>query len=283
MGKDRINPLLWHLRSLAVSGRAQEASDGELVDWFLAGEDRTAFSALLQRHGPMVLGLCRRVLRNDQDAEDAFQATFLVFTRKARSLRARASVGNWLYGVAYRTALKARSAAARRRDREAAAPVRAPGEPLAEMTVTEAQAIVDEELARLPDKFRAPLVLCCLEGLARDEAARQLGWPDSLVKSRLEQARERLGRRLAQRGLTFAAGMMSLGLLGTAAQAAVPAPLAGATVQAASLVAAGAAPAAVVSSPVANLVEEMMRSFLLTKVKFTTAAVLACVLLGTRE
>src|SRR5262249_13491725 len=281
MENNRINPLLWHLRSLAVSGRAQEASDHDLMQWFVAGQDRTAFTALMQRHGPMVLGLCRRVLNNDQDAEDAFQATFLVLTRKAHSLRAKDSVGNWLYGVAYRTALKARAALARRRAREEAAPTRTSADPLAEMTVSEAQGIVDEELASLPDKYRAPLVLCCLEGLARDEAARQLGWPDALVKSRLEQARELLRQRLARRGLAFSAGMVSIGMLGNAAQAAVPAPLAGATVEAMALVAAGSAAAAVVSAQVAALVEKMMRSFLLTKLKFMTAAALACVLLGT--
>jgi hypothetical protein len=195
-------------------------------------------------------------------------------------LRTQASVGNWLYGVAYRTALKARAARVRRRAREAGAPSRPPADPLAEMTVAEAQTIVDEELARLPEKFRAPLVLCCLEGLARDEAARQLGCSDALVKSRLEQARQRLRSRLSRRGLAFGAGMVSIGMLGNAAQAAVPAPLAGATMQAVSVMAAGAAAPAQVSVRVAALVEEMMHRFLIAKVKLVTAGVLALVVLG---
>src|SRR5262245_37175410 len=139
MSSDRRNSILEHLRQVMASSQASEASDRGLVDLFVAGHDGAAFSALVQRHGPMVLNLCRRVLRHDQDAEDAFQATFLVLARKAGGLRCGESVGSWLYGVAYRTALKARTAQARRRTREAAAPVRPPADPLAEMTVAEAQ------------------------------------------------------------------------------------------------------------------------------------------------
>jgi len=280
MATDGTNPLLQHLRRLTVSARAESASDRELVESFVADRDDAAFTALFRRHGPMVHGLCRRVLRNDQEADDAFQATFLVFARKAHALRSRDTLSSWLYGVAYRTALKARCAAARRRAHEAAAPVRVPAEPLTEMTVAEAQSVVDQELAALPDKFRSPLVLCCLEGLARDEAARQLGWTVSVLKSRLEQARELLRRRLARRGLTLPAALLSLGMLGSTVQAAVPPALAAATVQATTLVAAGAAANPVVSSNVVFLAEGVLKAMLFAKVKVALAVVLALAVLG---
>src|SRR5262249_12651171 len=161
----------------------------------------------VRRHGPMVLRLCLRVLRCQADAEDAFQATFLALARQAGSLRRPDSVGSWLYGAAHRLALKANTDAARRRLHEGRAPERPAADPLREISAREAQALLDQELARLPDRYRAPLVLCCLEGLARDEAARRLGWPAKTVKSRLEQARELLRTRLVARGLTLSGAL----------------------------------------------------------------------------
>jgi RNA polymerase sigma factor (sigma-70 family) len=277
---DDTNPLLQHLRRLTVTARTENASDGELVESFVAEGDDDAFTALFRRHGPMVLGLCRRVLHNEQEADDAFQATFLVFARRAHSLRSRDTLGSWLYGVAYRTALKARCSAARRRTHEAAARVRAPAEPLSAMTVAEAQEIVDRELAALPEKFRSPLVLCCLEGLARDEAARQLGWPVSVVKSRLEQARELLRRRLVRRGLTLPAAMLSFGMLGTAVQADVPPTLAAATVKATTQVASGAAAIPALSSTVVSLAEGVMKAMFLAKLKVALLVLLALAVFG---
>src|SRR6516225_11420136 len=243
MASNHRHRLTRYLCNLASTTKLRDVSDHDLMKQFVAGRDDTALTALVRRHGPMVYHLCRRVLRNEQDAEDAFQATFMVLARKAHTLRSQEGVGNWLYGVAYRTALKARTAAAARRSRqEAAAPVRDVAGPLAELTVHEAQTIVDQELARLPDKYRAPLVLCCLEGLTRDEAAQQLGWSVSLLKSRLEQGRELLRGRLTRRGVSLAGGFLSVGMLGTSAQAAVPAVLAETTLKAAALVAVGAAP-----------------------------------------
>src|SRR5690242_16411189 len=207
MATGSAHTLLRHIRTVAAP--AAGLSDRELVERFAAGRDEAAFAALLLRHGPMVLCVCRRVLADWHDAEDAFQATFLVLARKAGSLRAGGSVAGWLHGVAYRLALKARVSAARRREREGRAAARPPGDPLAEVSVREAQAILDDELARLPEKFRAPLVLCCLEGLARDEAAARLGWPAGLLKSRLEQARERLRGRLARRGLALSVPLLA--------------------------------------------------------------------------
>jgi RNA polymerase sigma factor (sigma-70 family) len=280
MATDETNPLLQHLRRLTVTARAEGASDRELVDSFVADRDAAAFTTLFRRHGPMVRSLCRRVLRNEQEADDALQATFLVFARKAHSLRARDMLSSWLYGVAYRTALKARCSAARRRAHEAAAPVRVPPEPLTEMTVSEAQRVVDQELARLPEKFRGPLVLCCLEGLARDEAARQLGCTVSVLKSRLEQARELLRGRLGRRGLTLPAALLSLGMLGTSVQAAVSPALVVSTGKAAALVAAGAAATPVVSSNVVFLAEAVIQAMSFAKVKLALVVVLALSMLG---
>ena len=159
-----------------------------------ASKDEAAFEALVRRHGPMVLGVCRRVLRNHHDAEDAFQATFLVLVRKAASIVPREMVANWLYGVAYRTALKARSMIARQRVRE---------RQVTEMPEPEAaepddcwrdlQPLLDQELSRLPDKYRVPIVLCDLEGKTGKEAARQLGWPEGTVASRLARGRDDAG------------------------------------------------------------------------------------------
>jgi RNA polymerase sigma factor (sigma-70 family) len=203
------------------------------VQRFATAADEAAFGTLLRRHGPMALGVCRRVLHNLQDAEDAFQATFLVLARKAGSLRDQQSVGSWLYGVAYRQALNVRAAAARRLAHEGQVRPRTATDPLDEITLREAQEVLDAELSRLADRYRAPLVLCCLEGLTRDEAARQLGLPLGTLKSRLERGRRLLGSRLARRGLTLTAAF-SAGLLGQGlAQAEFPTLLARSTLQAA--------------------------------------------------
>src|SRR5439155_10879133 len=167
--------------------------------------------------------------------------------------------GNWLYGVAYRLAIRARADAARRRVRESRVAPKPPADPLADVTVREAQTILDEELARLPQKYRAPLVLCCVEQATRDEAARQLGWSPSLVKSRLEEGRERLRRRLVRRGLTLPAALSAALLLEGTATAGVPAVLAQTTVQAALRLAAGNAVAATVSANVAALLDAAIR------------------------
>src|SRR5262249_50383230 len=156
--------VLRHLRGFAVRG-VSNLPDRELMRRFASGRDEVAFEALVRRHGPMVLRVCRRILRDAHDAEDAFQATFLVLARKAAALRHQESVGNWLYGVASRLSLRARTDAARRRDQERRATARAGPDPLADLTVREAQQLLVEELTRLPDRYRAALVLCHLEGL----------------------------------------------------------------------------------------------------------------------
>jgi RNA polymerase sigma factor (sigma-70 family) len=277
MAGDYPHHLTRYLRNLVASSNTRHASDHELMEQFIASRDDVAITALVRRHGPMVYKVCRLVLRNEQDAEDAFQATFLVLARKAHTLRSKESVGNWLYGVACRTALKARTAAARRSRREAAKSIPSVTEPLAELTVDEGQAIVDQELARLPEKFRAPLVLCCLEGLTRDEAARELGWSVSVLKSRLEQARALLRKRLVRRGMSLTAGVFSAGLLGRTGHASLPAALVDTTVKAAVMVATGKVAITVVSAQVITLSEGVLKTMWLTRFRVWMAVSVALV------
>ena len=184
----------------------------QLVAQFLAdGEGReAAFRALVVRHGPMVLGVCRRILNDPHAAEDAFQTTFLVLVKKAGTLRDRELLTNWLYGVAQRVARRSKVDAVRRRAVES----RVPGttERDGDLDRAELRAVIDEEISRLPERFRVPLVLCHLEGLQHQEVARRLGCPVGTVESRLSRARERLRSRLARRGLAPTAGMLAWAL-----------------------------------------------------------------------
>src|SRR5262245_49217145 len=190
-----------YLRQIAAPADGSRL-DAALLERFVAAGDEAAFAGLVERHGPMVLGVCRRVLHNHHDAEDAFQATFLVLARKAASVRPRDLVGNWLHGVAYHTALKARSAADRRRAREReAAPM--PRPEAAHELWQRLEPLLDQELHALPDHYRVPIVLCDLEGKTRKEAARQLGWAEGTVASRLARARGLLAKRLGRHGLAL--------------------------------------------------------------------------------
>ncbi|HYT91379.1 MAG TPA: sigma-70 family RNA polymerase sigma factor [Gemmataceae bacterium] len=208
-----------------------EVSDGQLLEHFSSSGEEAAFEALVRRHGPMVLGVCRRVLRDGHATEDAFQATFLVLLRRAGGLDRRCSLAGWLYTVAYHVALRARADAARRRRKEAAVLPPIPTEPQPDLAWRELQPVLDEELDRLPEHWRAPVVLCYLEGHTNEEAGRLLGWPVGTVKSRLSRARDLLRTRLTRRGVTLSAGLFS-GTL-TPAIAALPAALTHHTVQAA--------------------------------------------------
>ncbi len=201
--------LLRYIRSLAPPD-ATERTDSELLTAYRRSGDEDAFRALVARHGPMVFRACRRVLPNEADAEDAFQATFLILARKGVTLRADDSVGSWLYGVARRTALQARAKAARRVTHECRAEPPVPIDPFAELGVREAREIFDQELAELPARYSAPLLLCALEGLSRDEAAQRLGWSLNRLKSHLERARTVLHARLARRGLSIPGAMLSI-------------------------------------------------------------------------
>jgi RNA polymerase sigma factor (sigma-70 family) len=204
-------------------------TDAALLDRFFNGREAEAFELLLRRHGPMVLGVCRRVLGDVQDAEDAFQATFLILLRKGQSFVPRGKLANWLYTVARHVALRARAARARRRDCERRAMLEKPaGVALDPGGRRELRAVLDEELSRLPEKDRAPLVLCYLEGLTQEAAARELGWPVGTVSSRLARARERLRGRLGRRGLALPAGLLGVLATGELAPAVPPALLAAA-------------------------------------------------------
>jgi RNA polymerase sigma factor (sigma-70 family) len=230
MTATRANLVLRHIRELADA-----CNNRRLLARFAATHEEVAFAALVRRHGSLVLGVCRRVLGDTPDAEDAFQATFLALARRAESVGRRAALGTWLYQVAYHAALRARKQSAVRRRHEAQAPPRPLSDPLAEVTGRELLAVLDKELARLPERLRAPLLLCYLEGKARDEAARELGLSLSTLKRRLEQGRATLHARLAGRGLSLAA-LLAAGLGG----AAVSPSLAAATAAAARLAPAGA-------------------------------------------
>jgi RNA polymerase sigma factor (sigma-70 family) len=174
-------------------------TDRQLLERFVRNCDGDAFATLVKRYGPMVLGACRRVLSNAEEAEDAFQATFLVLVRKARSIAQPELLGNWLYGVAYRIARKARARCARLAQQERPLAPMSPSDPVLEAAWRELHARLDEELQRLPAKYRAPLVLCYLEGLSNKEAANRLGWPVGSISYRLARGREMLKDRLRGR------------------------------------------------------------------------------------
>jgi RNA polymerase sigma factor (sigma-70 family) len=269
-----MNSVLQHVRSAALRLDGGGMTDGQLLERFLACREEAAFEALVRRHGPMVLGVCRRVLNNLHDAEDAFQATFLVLVRKAASLLPRRAVGNWLYGVAYHTALKARAAIVKRRTREAQVRDMPRREVLTDDAGLDWQPLLDQELSRLPDKFREPVVLCDLEGKTRKEAAGQLGIPEGTLSGRLTTARRRLAKRLARQGVTLSAGSLAAVLLPNTASAGVPAPLVVSTVKAAALLVAGEPAAGVISAQVAVLTEGVLKAMLMTKLKMTAAVLL---------
>ncbi|HJT77268.1 MAG TPA: sigma-70 family RNA polymerase sigma factor [Gemmataceae bacterium] len=265
--------VLQHIRRIAAIRPRDQSPDGQLLESFLVRRDEAAFAALVRRHGPMVLGVCRGVLRNHHDAEDAFQATFLVLARKADSIRNRDCVGGWLYGVAYHVAVKAQADNVRRRAQERRAPEMASPDPTLDLTVRDLQRVLHEELAQLPEKYRVPLVLCYLEGLAHEEAARRLGWSKTTFRGRLDRGREHLRRRLTRRGVALSVALGTAGL----AQRATPAAAALADAVAR---AAGAAGSVGVSARVASLAEGACRALFTGKAKLATVVLLAAGLLA---
>ncbi len=201
--------LVKHIRRL-VGDPQTATSDGELLHRYRESGDQAAFTGLMRRHGPMVFAVCQSVLRQRHDAEDAFQAAFLILVRKAGSIRRQEGLGGWLQRVAYRVALKARTDHIRRQQREAKTARSPLAEPSAdELSWGELRSILHAELAALPEAFRAPLVLCYLEGLTQEEAACRLGWTTATVKGRLQRGREKLRRRLERRGIALTAALGS--------------------------------------------------------------------------
>jgi RNA polymerase sigma factor (sigma-70 family) len=281
MATGQLSTVLRHLHRLAGATGAAEASDAQLLERFAARRDEAAFTALVHRHGPMVLGVCQRVLGNVHDAEDAFQATFLILVRKAGTIGKGASVGAWLHGVAHRAALRVRSSLAARRAHERRTPTMPDADFLAAVAWRDLAPVLDEEVRRLPERCRDPFVLCYLEGHTYEAAGRRLACATGTVSRRLAQARDLLRRRLARRGLALPAGVLGLALSENAACAVMPATLAASTVKAALRSAADSAGAAGAVSPhVAALVEGGTSAMNLFSVKTILAALLAVALLG---
>jgi RNA polymerase sigma factor (sigma-70 family) len=261
--------LIRQLQRMFRSGHAGGAPDGQLLEQFLGQRDEAAFEALVRRHGPMVWGVCLRLLGNPNDAEDAFQATFLVLVRKAEAIGRRELLANWLYGVARRTALKARTMRARRRQRETE--VGDMNEHIApdKSNQAELRLALDEELSRLADRYRKPIVLCYLEGMTRQEAAQFLGWPIGTVAGRLSRALDLLRARMARRDPTFVMPALTTSLAESSATA-LPPVLILSTTKAATLLAAGQTTAAL-SASVAALTNGVIKAMWMTKLKMAVA------------
>src|SRR5262245_59396150 len=285
MATSPMREVIQHLRSALRLPEGADLTDGQLLECFVSRREPAALEALVRRHAPMVWGVCRRVLGDHHDAEDAFQATFLVLVRKAASIRSRAKVGNWLYGVAHQTALKARATRARRKERER--PVTDMPEPaVADPDLwCDLQPLLDQELSRLPEKYRTVIVLCDLESRTGREAAGQLGCPEGTVASRLARARALLAKRLARHGLPVSGGTLTAAQSEKAALAAVPASVLSATIQAVTPVAVGQVASSLISAQVTALTEGVIKAMFLNRLMKVTAvlavlAVLATALIG---
>ncbi len=272
------------LRTVFNLGAIGDLTDGQLLERFATrgGEAaELAFAALVERHGPMVLRVCRRASGNPHDAEDAFQATFLILVKQARSLWVRDSLGPWLHRVANRVATRARLSAARLHERERRTAAARPALESERGEWEEIAALLHDEIERLPERYRAAVVLCDLQGVTHEKAARHLGWPVGTVKTRLARARELLRGRLSQRGLGLPAGLLvPPGAAGAvfplrAAEVVLPGALIESTVRAGAHVAAGKALAlGVISSRAGILIEEVLKSMIVTKLKLASVVVL---------
>lgn len=265
MGTMRAGTLLHQIQKWSSTAAVNPLSDAELLERFSRHRDEAAFTVLLQRYGRLVWSVCRRVLRSEQDIEDAFQATFCLLGHKSDTIRKSASVGSWLYGVAYRTAMKAKKNAVKRREREEQTQTRAVPLPSAEVMCRELQALLDAEIVNLPEKFRAPFILCCLEGKTKPEAAAALGWKEGTVSSRLANARRILIERLAARGVELSVVLGALTLSETTVQSALRASTLNAVL-------AYAKSAAAPSAAVAALIQEV--SHAMKRGLFKTTAIL---------
>ncbi|QJW94487.1 sigma-70 family RNA polymerase sigma factor [Frigoriglobus tundricola] len=244
------------------------AADAELLEQFLSGRDAAAFEVLVRRHGPMVFAVCRRVLRHTQDAEDAFQATFLVLAHKAATVSPRGNLAGWLHGVAFKTAQKARYRAGRRTEVETRVPPRTPPEMHPDTNWAEVEPVLDEELARLPDHYRLPIVMCDLEARLRTEVARVLGCSEGTLSSRLTRGRRLLADRLRRRGVHLSVAALAAGLT---QRSAVAEPLIRATVP----VALFDKVTSLVPPSVADLATGVMKSMFLKKLQMTAFAAVA--------
>jgi RNA polymerase sigma factor (sigma-70 family) len=281
MPASQLKHVIHTLHRAAIPHAASGPTDGELLESYLAGREEAALAELVYRHGPMVWAVCRRLLRCHHDVEDAFQATFLVLVRKAGSIVPREKVANWLYGVAHQTALYARATLARRSNREKQ--VTSMPDPVIEQqdAIADLQALLDLELSRLPEKYRAVVVSCDLEGKTRKEAARHLQLPEGTVASRLATARNMLAKRLSRRGLAVSGATLAAAL-SQDARACVPASVTSSTIKTATHFAAGKATAAgAISLSAVALAEGVIKTMLLNKLKIASALLTVVAVLGT--
>jgi RNA polymerase sigma factor (sigma-70 family) len=280
MATGQLRQVMQTLRKATAPCDESRMTDGQLLETYLRTREEVAFAALVRRHGPMVWGVCRRVLRSHQDAEDAFQATFLVLVRKAASIVQKEKVANWLYGVAHRTALKARAMTAKRGAREK--PMAAMPEPALEQQElwSDLQPLLDQELSRLPDKYRSVIVLCELEGKTRKEAARHFNLPEGTVATRLTTARTMLAKRLARQGVTITGGGLAA-MFSQNASASVPASVVSNTINAATVFAVGQATATgLISVKAVALAEGVIKTMLLNKIKIATSVLITVAIIG---
>ncbi len=280
MPAGRGNAAKRQLQTLFSVGACGALTDGQLLDRFATGRGEAgelAFAVLVERHGPMVLRVCRAVLRDEHEAQDAFQATFLVLARRSCSLRVGDSLGPWVYGVALRVASTARAAAIRRRRLERKAAEFAPSRAALDGRDLELERSLHDEIGRLPERCRVPVVLCLLEGLTHEQAALYLGWPVGTVKSRLANGRERLRSRLIRRGLAPGAALAGLTLAARSTRAAIPASLAEATTRAAVRFATSRTG---VSAAVASLASDVHRRTIMIKTCMVMVAALALGAIG---
>jgi RNA polymerase sigma factor (sigma-70 family) len=274
---------LRHVQVLFGVGTTGDMSDRQLLErlWSCSEDSaEPAFGALVERHGPMVLRACRSILRDEQAVEDAFQATFLVLVRRGRSLWVRNSLGPWLYQVAARVSRSARSAENRRRRHEREKAERTDVS-VFDRTSDDIGTVIHEELARLPERLRAAVILCCVEGLSQQQAAGKLGWPLGTLQSRLARGRDRLRGRLSRRGLAPSAGLVAAVLSAHRAEAAIPVALANSTVRAAMQLLAGNTTAAGVATASAGLLARgVLKTMFLHKVVVVICAALALAVTG---
>ena len=292
MARPALGSVVPQLEALFEQGSAAGLSDRQLLERFNAGRrdpaGEAAFAALVGRHGPMVLGICRQILGDAQHAEDVFQAVFVVLAQKARSIRDPDLLGNWLYGVAIRMARRARQQIARRRRAEgdtmdvSGQGTCATAEPTADRPAIDREQAeaLHGEIARLPRAFRLPVVLYYFEGLTLDEAARRLRCPAGTVHSRLARARARLLRALTRRGVVLSSAALATALGSRHASACISSSLCLTTTRAAINFAAGPAAGAGLSASAAALAREMLRSMLLNRLKFTAMCLLALIAAG---
>ncbi len=275
MASGTFGPVAGSLQRLFLDGTVTGLSEAQLLDRFLLRRDEGAFAALVERHGPMVLAVCRRVLRDEHAAEDAFQATFLLLVRRAHSIRGKDALGPWLHRVAYRVAVRASRADSRRKLKECPSTDAVDRAVSAKKPEPDLRMTIHELLDALPEKYRAPVVLCDLQGWTHDEAARSLRWPIGSVKGRLSRARDLLRTRLARHGLTATSATIAVAMSQDAI-ASIPPALIQTTIEAATAIAAGRVVAAgLVPASATALVEEAVRAMFWNKIKILAASMLA--------